>query len=155
MDIAILVVFLLLGVFFLILEIFLLPGFGIGGIAGIAFIVASVWYSFAHIGMTAGWITLVSSIFLFVAGIWLFMKTRMLERISLKSEIDGVANQPIENVSVGDIGIARTRLAPMGHVRFDENDIEVKSEDGFIDQGTKVIITEFSSQHVVVRTYLE
>ncbi len=153
MEIAILITFILLGAFFIVLEIFLLPGFGIGGIAGIAFIIAAIWYAFTYIGITAGWITCGASALTIIIGIWLFIKTRMLDRIALDAQIDGIANPTTHNLNIGDTGKSLTRLAPIGNARFDSTDIEVKSEDGFIDPNTEIIITEISANNITVRKY--
>ena len=42
-EIFLIVLFMLLGIGFLLLELFLIPGISVGGFAGIAFVVASVW----------------------------------------------------------------------------------------------------------------
>ncbi len=151
MDIALLSLFLLLGVIFLILEIFLLPGFGIGGVAGIGFIGVAIWYAFTYVGVTAVWVTSGASILLLILGIWLFLRFKVLDKISLKAEIDGTADNKVSQIKEGDTGIARTRLAPMGNARFGDLDVEVKSEDGYIDAGTPIVVSQVNSTNVCVR----
>ena len=57
MDILILVLLSLAGVSLLVLELFLIPGMGIAGIAGGACLVGAVVYAYMVIGATAGHIT--------------------------------------------------------------------------------------------------
>lgn len=151
MDIALVVVFMLLGIFFFLLEIFLLPGITVSGLAGVAFVALSVWWAFENIGMTAGWITLAGGLVAFVFAIWAFLKMKVIERVSLTKEIDGVAN-PLEHisVSVGDKGVTVTRMAPIGMVRINGSDFEAKSDDGLLDRGTEVVVTEANAHQVIV-----
>ena len=47
MDITLVIVFMLLGIIFFLLEIFFLPGISVGGVAGVLFVGASIWYAFS------------------------------------------------------------------------------------------------------------
>ena len=53
MEIAIVVILLVLGIVFLLLEIFLFPGISVAGIAGAAFTGVAVWYAFSHLVLTS------------------------------------------------------------------------------------------------------
>ena len=89
MEIAIVIILLVLGIVFLLLEIFLFPGISVAGIAGALFTGASVWYAYTHIGATAGHITLGGGTVLLGIAIWLFIKSKALERMSLKTNVTG------------------------------------------------------------------
>ena len=99
MDIILVVLFMLFGIMFLLLEIFFLPGITVGGILGGCFLVASVWYAFATLGAIAGYIVLMASIVLFGLSIWLFIRSRLLDKVSLHSEVDGKV-EPINDGSI-------------------------------------------------------
>jgi hypothetical protein len=62
MDIVLVITFVVLGILFFVLEIFFLPGVSIGGIVGTLFTGAGIWYAFAKLGSTAGWIVVVGSV---------------------------------------------------------------------------------------------
>lgn len=146
MDIALVILFLFLGICFFILEIFFLPGISVGGVAGAVFSVAGVWYAFANIGTTAGWLSVLAAAVVFAVVIWLFMRAKVLERMSLTTRLDA-ADTPHPDVSglaVGDKGKAITRLAPMGMARFGDTELEVKSQDTLIDPGSEIVITEIN-----------
>ena len=65
MDIILVITFVVLGIAFFILEIFFLPGVSIGGIVGTLFTGAGIWYAFAKLGTTAGWIVVAVSVVVF------------------------------------------------------------------------------------------
>ena len=152
MDIVIVIVFLILGIAFLLFEIFFLPGLSFGAIFGIGFIVASVWYAFGVIGTTAGWITLLGGIVAFKIALWGFLKSRTLEKISLNTEIEGKASESVtDSVKVGDRGITLSRLAPIGKIRIGNKTHEAKSFEGLIDPECQVIVVSTANHSIQVR----
>ncbi len=84
MDILFVVVFMLLGIVFFLLEIFFLPGVSFGVIIGTVFVGASVWYAFSTLGTVGGVIALVGGVVAMGFAIWGFIRSRMLEKMSLK-----------------------------------------------------------------------
>ena len=74
MDLILVITFVVLGVAFFILEIFFLPGVSIGGIVGTLFTGAGIWYAFAKLGVTAGWIVVAVSVAILLFAIVYFIK---------------------------------------------------------------------------------
>ena len=152
MDMTLVIVFMLLGIVFFLLEIFFLPGISIGGIAGVLFVGAAVWYAFSHIGPTAGLITIIGGVIAMGFAIWAFVRSKALDKMSLHAAVDGKVDAlKNSHLSVGEIGVTVSRLAPIGKVRFGTEVVEAKSVDGFIDQSVAVEIVEVSIYGVVVR----
>lgn len=151
MEVTIVVILLLLGIAFFLLELFLIPGVSIAGIAGTLFVLAAVYYSYTTISPMAGHITLVGGASLMGISIWLFLRSRALEKMSLQTTIDG-KNDPLKdmNIQVGDAGIALSRLAPMGNVRINNQTVEAKTYDDFIDEGELVVVKQVFSTNVLV-----
>ncbi len=151
MDIAIVVILLVVGVIFFIVELFLIPGISLAGIAGTVFVGTGVYYAYSHISTSAGNITLISSVILLGIAVWLFVRSKALERLSLKTDITG-KNDPLEKIEIhaGDTGITSSRLAPMGKVKINGNIVEAKTNDDFIDPGVEVIVTQVFSTNVLV-----
>ena len=58
MELFILSLLIIAGFILYIVEVFLVPGFGLTGIASICCLAYGNYYSFVHIGPTAGFITL-------------------------------------------------------------------------------------------------
>ncbi len=152
MDIFLVVLFMFLGIAFLLLELFIIPGVSIGGIAGIAFVVASIWYAFATLNATAGFVTLACGVLAMGVAIWIFVRSRTLDRMSLNTEVSGTVDAPKDTqVSVGQRGVTVSRLAPIGTARFDDKTLEVKSIDGFIDPNTEIEVAAVSGETISVK----
>ena len=75
MDILILVLLSLAGVLLLVLELFLIPGMGIAGIAGGACLVGAVVYAFVVLAATG-------------VAVYAFCKSNAIEKMGLDAKID-------------------------------------------------------------------
>jgi len=150
MNIALIILFVVLGVALLLLEIFFLPGITIGGIAGGGFMIAAIWLAFAQ-STTIGWLTLIVSFALLATFIALFIKGKFWKRISLSTEIDSKVEHQNLVVQVGEKGVAISRLAPIGNANFSGNVLEVKSLSGFIDVGSEVEAVEVTENEILVK----
>lgn len=151
MEITIVVILLLVGIALFLLELFLIPGISIAGIAGTLFVGAAVYYAYAYIGNTAGNLTLGGSVLLLAIAIWIFVRSKALDRLALKAEIKG-KNDPLENIKIqiGDIGITQSRLAPMGKVKVNGHIVEAKTNDDFIDPGVDVVVLQVFNTNILV-----
>jgi len=151
MEITIVLVLLLAGIIFLLIELFLIPGLSLAGIAGTLLMGSSVYYAYAKIGPTAGHLTLLGGIVLSGIAVWIFLKSKTLDKMSLKAEIDG-KNDPLANVKVniGDTGTTISRLAPMGKVKVNGFVIEAKTNDDFVDEGSPIRVVEVLNTNVLV-----
>ncbi len=151
MEIAIVFILLLVAVALLLIEMFLIPGVSIAGIGGVLFLGSAVYYSFTFISPFAGRLTILASIILMAIAIYIFIRSKALDKMSLKTDIDS-KNDPLENINVkaGDIGITSSRLAPMGKIRINGQTIEAKATDDFIDEDVEVIIIKVQSTNVLV-----
>ena len=151
MEIAILITLLLVGVCLIVVELFLIPGISIAGIAGVIFIGAAIYVSYAYIGEVAGHLTLAGSFVLLIVAIWTFVKTRALERMALKTDIVGI-NEPLKGIeiAVGDVATTVSRLAPMGKIRIKNQTIEAKTNDDFIDEDQEVRVIKILNTNVLV-----
>lgn len=88
MYIALVVILVVAGVGLLLLEMFLLPGFGIGGVAGFACLVGAVGVAYYLLGTLAGHVTLGAALVLSALAIYGFVKSRALEKMGLDTSID-------------------------------------------------------------------
>lgn len=151
MEIAIVIGLLVLGIFFFIIEAFFLPGFTVAGIVAGILTVAAVWYAYNFIGSTAGHLTLVGGVLLIGFSIWGFARSKTLDRMSLKTNVDSkVESIDEEVIKMGDAGTTISRLAPMGKVKINGKIIEAKTADDFIDQNEKIVVKEIYKTNVLV-----
>ena len=89
MDIFLVVLLVLAGVALLLMEMFLLPGFGIAGISGFACLIGAVAVAWCMIGKLAGYITLAACVLLSGLAIWGFLRSKALDKMALDTKIDG------------------------------------------------------------------
>lgn len=99
MNTVLVVLLVLAGVALLLMEMFLLPGFGIAGISGFVCLIASVVVAWLLLGRLAGYITLGACVLLSGLAIWGFLRSHVLEKMALDTKIDGqvhLANNKLE-----------------------------------------------------------
>lgn len=152
MDIILISTLFVLCVFFMALEIFIIPGTSLAGIVSAACLIGANVLVFDSYGLSAGIIVLAASLIVcLLAGIWM-LRSKALDRISLKRTIDSTAATEEQlSVKVGDRGIALTRLALIGNADFDGKIVQVQSADGFLDEKTPVVITRVIDGQVWVK----
>jgi membrane-bound ClpP family serine protease len=95
---------------------------------------------------------MLSAVILMGVSIWIFLKLKILEKMSLKTEIDG-KNDPLAGfvLNEGDEGVTVSRLAPMGKVRINGQVAEAKSADDFIDEDTEIVIVKVLRTNLLVK----
>lgn len=151
-EILIVVALILLGILFMLAEIFLLPGISIAGIAGAIFLIGGIVYSYLFIGSIAGNITLAATAIAMGASFFLLLKSKSLRKISLETNIESkVDNSDLGKISVGDTGIALSRLNPTGKVMVNDLTVEGKSFNGeFIDEDEKIEVVRIDTYQIQV-----
>lgn len=149
---AIIIGLIVLGIFFMILEVFLIPGISIAGIGGVACLVGGIVLAYTKLGTTGGTWVLGLSMLALGAMLYVFYKSKILDRMALKTEING-KTEPFQGIEVhvGDTGMTLSRLGPIGRILINEKAIEGRSENEMIDENTPVIVTEVGSYNVVVK----
>lgn len=151
MDILIITVLIIAAVLLFLAELFLIPGISIAGILAGGCILFANYYAFTYMGTTAGIITLVVSALACIGSLVGFMRSKTLDRISLKKDITSKVDRSAEEkVKVGDTGITTTRLALIGHAEINGNIVEVKSADGFLDEKTPVVVSRITDGILLV-----
>ena len=150
MDIILVITFIVLGIAFFVLEIFFLPGVSIGGIVGTLFTGAGIWYAFAKLGITAGWIVVAVSVLVLLFVIVYFIKGKPLDKMALDKELEMNNFYDMSKVAVGDTGVTLSRLAPMGKVLINGEEYEAKFCEGFLDRGVDVVVIDIDGNVLLV-----
>lgn len=152
MEAFIIIALILAGLLLFIIEVFLIPGISIAGIASALCLLYANYYAFSALGAGAGILALAASI----AGctgitVW-FMRSKTVDKLSLKKSLDYKIN-PLDglDIKVGSKGIAITRLALIGNAEINGHIIEVRSADGLIDEKTPVYVERIVENTVIVR----
>ena len=136
----------------MLVEVVFIPGFGITGIAGALAMIGSVFYAFFEVSNLAGWVTLVVVGMICIALFMWALYGKSLDKVALKKKIDSKVDVvDVKRFSVGDRGVAKTRLALIGEAIINGETVEVKSEMGFINEGEKVEIIRVAIDSIYVR----
>ena len=129
-----------------------LPGHQHSGHSGSCCLVGANYVAFSWFGLTTGlWACAASIVACGLLGYWL-MHSKTLEKYSLHKSIDSTAASA-EQLSVrpGDEGVAITRLALIGNADIGGRTVEVKSADGFLDEGTPVVVVRVEDAQITVK----
>lgn len=157
-----------IGVALLLLEAFVIPGFGIAGILGIICVLASFVLSLLpHLGKklvnfedVLNALTLVGLSFIFafafaIPVLKLMPKTKTFRKLILdvsESQKEGFRSTPdTYDKLVGTEGVALSTLRPSGIGLFDGNRLNVVAEGEFIEQNNKIKIIKVEGYRIIVR----
>ena len=165
MDILLFVV----GLVLLALEIFVIPGFGIAGIAGIILIFVSLFLSltpsgpfldFDAISIAIIQLTgaIVAAFVLILILAKLLPKSRTFSKLILADEEradQGFVSYPSEKELVGQEGIALTTLRPAGTAEFNGKRYDVVADWEYIEQGSRIVVLRVEGVKVVVKKVKE
>jgi membrane-bound serine protease (ClpP class) len=162
------------GIVFILVELLVLPGFGIAGVTGILLIVSSLILAsqnFLVPRSSAQFDTLLGSLLVIlgsgavaIVGCGLLAKyygrIPVLSRIALEPPSpesvapvrpDALASGDAAPLQVGDRGTARSALRPAGQCRFGNRKLDVVADGEFIDVGAEVEIIDISGNRIMVR----
>jgi membrane-bound ClpP family serine protease len=152
MSWLIIISLIIIGIIFLLLEILVVPGTTLVGLAGAGLMVGGIVTAFSTYGVQAGVLTLAGSLVLSVLAIALALKSNTWRKAMLGTEIDGRVNvvEP-DTVLAGDEGIAITRLNPMGKAMIKDDFYEVTSKDNLISENTPIVVVKVEGNKIIVK----
>lgn len=147
------IVFIVAGVFLLLVELVLTPGVSVALIGAVASFGTAIYLGFTDYGLGGGVAVCVVLAVIAVGTVVMALRAKTWRKLALKSEITGSSQQKAEDtdVVVGQRGRALTRLAPMGKVVVGGNTYEAKSADEYIDQKSEIEVVGFENFSLVVR----
>lgn len=149
---AVIVLLILVGLFLLMLEMFVIPGITVAGVAGLAFTVVGVWLAYDAFGTTYGTISLLGSLLAFGAMLWMALRSGTWDRLMLKSSVPH-AVEPIQDslIHEGDTGLTLSRLNPVGKARIQNQVVEAHCPGHLVDPQTEVVVQKVFKTHVIVK----
>ena len=154
MDILIIAILIIAAVILFLVELFIIPGISLAGISALVCILYANYYAFANMGMAGGFITLGISAAACIGSLVWFMRSKMLDKLALKENIDSKVDRSAEqSIKVGDTGVSTTRLAQIGYAEINDKIVEVKSMDGFLDEKTPLIVSRISDGTIMVERH--
>lgn len=158
-----------LGIILILLELFVIPGFGIVGILGIISLVCSLAFSMVANDffdfqisqpgvLLNSFLIVVISMTLATVLMVLFGKsllnTRAFKRLVLQDEqrsVEGYTASLRNQELVNREGIAKTVLRPSGKVEIDGKWYDAIALDGFVDAGEEIYVEKHENYNLFVR----
>jgi membrane-bound serine protease (ClpP class) len=156
----------IIGIILALLEIFVIPGFGVAGISGIILIGTGLvfasldndWFSFRYVEMpdiTRSVLTVLSGTLLSFVSI-LYLSSRigekgMFRKIALVTDLESSGSVDLnDNQLLGQTGAAMTNLRPSGKIIIGGEIYDAISNQGFIENGTEVKVVKFENMQLYV-----
>ncbi|MBE0639944.1 MAG: hypothetical protein IH598_15610 [Bacteroidales bacterium] len=153
MSWTIILVLIIVGLLFLVLEILVIPGTTVVGVAGFAMIFIGIWQSYVIHGTTTGHLVLTGTIVSTVVTLVLSLRSRTWKKVMLDSSIDSRVNEiEVDSIKVGDVGKAISRIVPMGKALINDKYFEVTSTGELIDQETEIKVVKIDGNKIFVKT---
>ncbi|MCC9657426.1 NfeD family protein [Rhodopirellula halodulae] len=169
------VVLFLVGILFIAAEVFVIPGFGVAGISGLALSLGALvmasrrfalpeneiqWSSLAAdmltvMGAFLGFLVCLIVIAKYMGDIpglsRLTLRPQVLVSASGDASATLVSGPAWERVQVGDTGAAMSPLRPSGKVQFGDDAVDVVTDGDFVDPGSSVRIIAKQGARITVR----
>lgn len=152
MDWLLILGLMLLGTFLMVAEIIFVPGTTIVGILGFIFSAYCIYLGYDYYGPSTGSLILVGAFILNVAALVLAFKSKSWERFSLKNTSRGKFNEDFKvELKEGDKGITLSSLKPIGKAMFRDQEIEVRSDGGFVKENTEIEVKRIESSKIIIQ----
>lgn len=157
------------GIILILLELFVIPGFGVAGILGIICLVCGLAFSMVandYFNFSVGEpgmlfnafllviVSMVAATILMVIFGKSLLKTRAFKRLVLQDEqrsAEGYTSSKMDVELVNREGVAKTVLRPSGKVEIDGKWYDAVALDGFIDIGEAVYVEKHENYNLFVR----
>jgi membrane-bound serine protease (ClpP class) len=177
----------LLGFALILLEVLVIPGFGVPGLAGLAALMVGLVGSFAGTGeifpgaggsggSSLAWAVSTVILATFAAGTAMYFVSKYTRSIPIANRLvladvqkasppvgeadsgtllGAMAGAPVGPVAVGDVGITTTRLIPAGSAEFGGRLLDVVSELGYVEPGTRIRVVNVTEYRIGVEPMSE
>ncbi|WP_276497047.1 NfeD family protein [Pontibacter litorisediminis] len=151
------------GIILILLEVFVIPGFGVAGISGIALTVVSLvlvmvnnhMFDFTFVPSENLMRSLVSVVMgmvgaaVVIALTWnRLLNSRSMRHVVLQNTFhsrEGYRSANSAEHLIGKTGVAHTRMAPSGRVMIDDSLYDAQARDGFIEKGDTIQVIDQST----------
>jgi membrane-bound serine protease (ClpP class) len=162
---AIEIIMFVLGVALILIEVFVIPGFGIAGVSGIILIIASLFLSLIGSdpvldfeGVSVAIIQL--SVALLGAIVLVFIMAKYLPKTNIFKKFvlsdaektnKGFSSHPPSKDLIGAEGIALTTLRPSGTAEINGKKVDVVTESEYVEKGQRLKVITVEGIRIVVK----
>lgn len=153
MSWLLIIILIVLGLLFLLLEILVIPGTTLAGIVGFGLVFVGLWQAYVSKGIVEGHITLAVTFVVTIIVLYISFKSGTWRRMALKTTSDGKMDQ-LDGIVIkeGDTGNSVSRLAPAGKAMINNEIVEVHTYGEFIDQEKEIIVISVKNNKIIVTT---
>lgn len=137
------------GLVLVAVEVFVVPGFGVIGIAGAGALLLSATLSFVWFGVAPGMGALLVAVLGPLLLVFLFAKSRAGKQLVLSTQLPD-ADGTNAKVTVGQEGRALSPLHPAGTALFGEERVDVVTDGTYVEADSPLRVVEVSGARVVV-----
>ncbi|MEI5986208.1 MULTISPECIES: NfeD family protein [Sphingobacterium] len=159
----------ILGVILIALEIFVIPGFGVAGIAGIILMLCGLAFSMVandYLDFKLTQPGLLMNSFIIVVGamvlaivLMVIFGKNLLESSTFKKLVledeqraeSGYTSSVTKTNMIDKVGVAKTVLRPAGKIEIDNVWYDAVALDGFIDAGDEIYVEKHENYNLFVR----
>ncbi|MDE0088764.1 MAG: hypothetical protein OXU23_23790 [Candidatus Poribacteria bacterium] len=154
------------GLALIVLEVFVIPGFGVAGILGLILMLASVFYTFFqstdNVSTALLWLSIsiiLTSVLAILATVFLpksapFQHFALSTVMSTEEGYHSAGSLDFQSY-LGKTGVALTPLRPAGTVKIDNKRLDVVTVGDFIAQNTPVKVLEVEGSKISVEALEE
>jgi membrane-bound serine protease (ClpP class) len=162
MDWPILIaVIMFMGLIFLLLEIFVVPGFGPVGILAVVFLVIGTYLSWTKLSFLWGIGVALASILSVVISFIILQKSGAANKFVLGRSIGDKSSPDIQNrsrnetynisdIAVGETGLTMSDLRPSGIAEFEDKRVNVIADGIYIKRKTSIRIVRIEGNRIFV-----
>jgi len=147
---------LIASIIFFLMELFIIPGFGIMGILGIALLAITTHIAYKNLGPGAGIYTLLAGIFFASLFVYYFIKRQLFRKTTLQYRLTkedgyGIRHLLIKNY-LDKEGIALSIMRPVGIIEIDGERLDATAEGTFfLEKGSKVKVVGIEGNRLKVQ----
>ena len=152
MSLAIIIGIILLGLAFLFIEFFLIPGGGLVGVLGLLVMAGGVYLAYSNYSMLTGNLilggALIGILAITVIGFRRISRLRWADKETIDSRVNELEFPEIKK---GDKGIAFNNIKPNGTALINNQRVDVFSIGEFIDRETPIEVVKVEKNKVYVK----
>ncbi len=148
------IVLILIGLAFIVAEVIFIPGTTFVGFIGAAFGILGIVKIYLEEGTTAGHIALAVSVALFGILFYVILKYNVWSGVSLNDTMTNKVNENLlDRLSVGDVGMTKSVLRPVGKGIFEDTEYEVQTLGHYVEAGISIRIIQITGLKIIVETF--
>ena len=147
---------LVFGILLLVVEIVLVPGTTLVGVAGVILMAVGIWLGFRDLGLVYGYWMLGISVFLTAGALYFGLKKQTWQRFTLTTVNKAKVNEDNKHeLEVGMVGKTLSSLRPSGTGYFHGKQFEVNTNGEFIPTGSSIRIIKIEHLKIIVEKTIQ